>query len=227
MFFFLVRYIWLSLFRSDLDELLLNKNDASTTNGIELKNSIDVYFATCRFLSLFRENSIEYNDRLEHLCRYLLASLESENPRHSYIGVALNKELSIAWIRHIKLLLYKCCVCMEKLKPGAYLSAFYILLCWCLVNYFNLHICSISYKIVLFFFVFPETHSESLTLALYLHTMISFTSPNTWAILKSKSLTALKPGMSQLCNNVLGSLVQKGFFLSLRVCVQCLFQLDG
>lgn len=48
--------------------------------------------------------------------------------------------------------------------------------------------------------------------------MISFTSPNTWAILKSKSLTALKPGMLQLCNNVLGSLVQKGFFLTLRVC---------
>lgn len=112
------------LFRSDLDEILLMKKDASTTNDIESKNSIDVYFATCRFLSLFRENSTEYNDRLEHLCRYLLASLESENPRHSYIGVALNKELSIAWIRHIKLLLYKCCVCMEKLKPGTYLSAY-------------------------------------------------------------------------------------------------------
>lgn len=123
----------LSLFRSDLDEILLNKKDASTTKDIELINSIDVYFATCRFLSLFRDNLSEYNDRLEHLCRYLLASLESENPRHSYIGVALNKELSIAWIRHIKLLLYKCCVCMEKLKPGAYPFASYILLPRCLL----------------------------------------------------------------------------------------------
>lgn len=200
---------------------MLNKKDASTTNDIELKNSIDVYFATCRFLSLFRENSTEYNDRLEHLCRYLLASLESENPRHSYIGVALNKELSIAWIRHIKLLLYKCCVCMEKLKPGVYLSAFYILLFWFSIN------CLLPFHVNFFFcFVFTETHSESLTLALYLHTMISFTSPNTWAILKSKSLTALKPGMSQLCNNVLGSLVQKGFFLSLRVCVYGLLEPD-
>lgn len=62
-----------------------------------------------------------------------------------------------------------------------------------------------------------DTHSESLTLALYLHTLVSFTSPNTWALLKVKSLMALKPGMSQLCSNVLGALVQKGFFITLRV----------
>lgn len=140
-----------------------------------------MYHAANRFLLLFREKSPEHCERLEHLCRYLLASLESENPKLSYIGVALNKELSIAWIRHIKLLLYKCCVNMEKLKP--------------------------------------DTHSESLTLALFLHTLVSFTSPNTWALLKVKSLTVLKPGMLQLCNNVLGSLVQKGFFLTLRVCL--------
>lgn len=52
---------------------------------------------------------------------------------------------------------------------------------------------------------------------MYLHTLVSFTSPNTWALLKVKSLMALKPGMSQLCSNVLGALVQKGFFITLRV----------
>lgn len=62
-----------------------------------------------------------------------------------------------------------------------------------------------------------DTHSESLTLALYLHTLVSLTSPNTWALLRVKSLSALKPGMSQLCSNVLGALVQKGFFITLRV----------
>lgn len=98
---------------------MLSSNNKDTPNSdIELKSSVDIYHATSRFLSLFREKSPAHCDRLERLCRYLLASLESENPKYSYIGVALNKEYSIAWIRHIKLLLYKCCVCMEKLKPG-------------------------------------------------------------------------------------------------------------
>lgn len=75
----------------------------------------------------------------------------------------------------------------------------------------------IKHLSILFFFVQTETHSQSLTLALYLHTLVSFTSPNTWAILKTKSLATLKPGMQQLCSNILGALVQKGFYLSLRV----------
>lgn len=72
-------------------------------------------------------------------------------------------------------------------------------------------------NLIIDFDLSAETHSESLALALYLHTLVSFTSPNTWAILKVKSLTTLKPGMSQLCSNILGALVQKGFFLNLRV----------
>lgn len=105
-------------FRAKLDILLPMNNKDTSNVEIELKPSTDVYYAASRFLSLFKENSPAYSQRLEHLCRYLLASLESENPKLSYIGVALNKDLSIAWIRHIKLLLYKCCICMEKLKPG-------------------------------------------------------------------------------------------------------------
>ena len=167
-------------FRSDLDALLppLEATE-SNASDIELKPSIDIYNVSARFLTLFKESSPVYTKRLETLCRYLLATLASESPKLSYIGVALNKELSIAWIRHIKILLYKCCVCMQKLKP--------------------------------------ENHVESIILALYLNTLVSFTSPNTWAILKSKNLSALKPGMTQLCSNIMGALVQKGFFIALRV----------
>lgn len=103
-------------FRVDLDQLLPSNKDANADTA--LKPCTDVYVAASRFLSLFKEKSPEYTERLERLCRYLLTSLESENTKLSYIGVALNKDLSLAWIRHIKLLLYKCCVCMEKLKPG-------------------------------------------------------------------------------------------------------------
>lgn len=56
---------------------------------------------------------------------------------------------------------------------------------------------------------------------MYLHTLVSFTSPNAWALLRAQSLAGLKPGMSQLCNNILGALVQKGFFQHLKVLWQC------
>lgn len=106
--------------RAELDRLLSLNEKTETNTEIVLKPSVDVYHATSRFLSLFKEKSTAYSERLEHLCRYLLASLESENPKLSYIGVALNKDHSIAWIRHIKLLLYRCCTCMAQLKPGIY-----------------------------------------------------------------------------------------------------------
>jgi ubiquitin-protein ligase E3 B len=121
----------------------------------------------------------ESRDRLENLCRYLLASIESESPKLSYIGVALNKVYSLSWIRHMKQLLYKCCALMDTLKP--------------------------------------ETHRDSISLALMLRTLVAFTCPNSWAILKNKQLSAMKPAMQQICNNILGFLIQKGFFLTLRV----------
>lgn len=163
--------------RFEFDQLIPESLDIST-NVTELKPCIDVYHASSRFLVQFVKAKHLYYDRLERLCRYLIASLESESPKTSFIGVALNKDLSIPWIRHIKLLLYECCEHMQKLKP--------------------------------------ENHSESVSLALYLHTLVAFTSPNTWALLKSKTLASFKTGMTQLCSNIMGVLVQKGFFQALR-----------
>lgn len=162
----------------DFDALLPN-TIGDGGQPIDLKPAIDVYHAAARFLSQFNENDAVHWDRLERLCRYVIASLESDQSRTSYIGVALNKELSLLWIRHIKMLLYYCCVCMAKLKP--------------------------------------ENHRESISLALYLHTLIALTSTSSWTVLKSKALANLKSGMTQLCNNIMGGLVQKGFFQALRV----------
>lgn len=167
----------LSINRSEFDQLIPESLDISI-NPTELRSCIDIYHASSRFLGQFVKAKQLYYDRFERLCRYLIASLESESPKTSFIGVALNKDLSIPWIRHIKLLLYECCEHMQKLKP--------------------------------------EIHSESISLALYLHTLVAFTSANTWALLKAKNLSSLKPGMTQLCSNIMGALVQKGFFQALR-----------
>lgn len=47
----------------------------------------------------------------------MVASLESESTKLSYIGVALNKEYSLRWISHMKAILWKCCIYLEELRP--------------------------------------------------------------------------------------------------------------
>ena len=44
-------------------------------------------------------------DRTEKLARMLVQSLDHDNPKHSYVGVALNRDHSLAWISHMKSLL--------------------------------------------------------------------------------------------------------------------------
>jgi ubiquitin-protein ligase E3 B len=121
----------------------------------------------------------ECREKWEKVCRYLLASIETDSLKFSYISVALNKEHSLSWIRHMKKVLYICCTIVDTLKP--------------------------------------ENHQDTVTLALMLRTLVAFTCPNSWVILKSKQLAAMKPAMQQICNNILGHLIQKGFFLTLRV----------
>lgn len=124
------------------------------------------------------EKREDNRERLEQLCKYLVATLDLESPKFSYIGVFLNKELSIQWIQHIKMLLYKVCVVLQQLRP--------------------------------------EIYRDSIQLATCLHCLVAFTSTSTWALLRTKSLANLKTGMQQLCCNIMGNLVQKGFFLTLR-----------
>lgn len=156
-------------------------SEANSNVEIELKSCLQIYHAASHYLLIAKSDSEdeESRERLENLCRYLLVSIEAESPKLSYVAVALNKDHSLSWIRHIKKLLYKCCALMDTLKP--------------------------------------ETHRDTVSLALILRILVGFTCPNSWAILRNKQLSMMKPAMQQICNNVLGFLIQKGFFLSLRV----------
>lgn len=156
--------------------------EPNSNEVIELKPSLQVYQVASHYLLISWKSEKECErdrERLENFCRYLLATIESESPKLSYIGVALNKDHSLSWIRHMKQLLLKCCTIMDSLKP--------------------------------------ETHRDTVSLAIILRTLVAFTCPNSWAILRCKQLSAMKPAMQQICNNILGFLIQKGFFLSLRV----------
>lgn len=174
---FLGRCEFRLMIREKLQELIsIDKgSDAAEKQvpAVKLFQTASLFVKYCEI-----EKNEENRDQLEQLCKFLIATLDIETPKYSYIGVFLNKELSLEWIRHIKALLYKVCVVLQQLRP--------------------------------------EIYRDSLQLATYLHCLVAFTSTSTWALLRSKSLQSLKQGMQQLCCNIMGDLVQKGFFLTLR-----------
>lgn len=108
-----------------------------------------------------------------------MSSLESDSIKLSYIGVALSKEHAIAWISHVKDILWKCCDYLDDLRP--------------------------------------EFPADMRTILLYLHTLVTFTSTSTWILLRAKHMEMLKPGLNQLCANIMGHLFTKGFYLTLKV----------
>ncbi|XP_037932365.1 ubiquitin-protein ligase E3B [Teleopsis dalmanni] len=62
----------------------------------------------------------------------------------------------------------------------------------------------------------PENHTDSISLALYLHTLVVFTSPKSWGILRHKQFEKLQQAMQKICCNIQGYLVQNGFFRIMR-----------
>nr|CAH7724445.1 unnamed protein product [Callosobruchus chinensis] len=62
----------------------------------------------------------------------------------------------------------------------------------------------------------PEFANDMKSIVLYLHMLVSFTSTNTWTVLKNKNMEMLKPGMNQLCANLMGQLFHKGFYPILK-----------
>ncbi|KAG7198940.1 hypothetical protein KM043_015752 [Ampulex compressa] len=155
----------------EFDNNFLKDRDA------ELKPALDVYKIISRFLYVFKRERDQ--GRIENLCRYLVLTLESESPKISYVGVALNKDHYISWISQMKMVLHHCLIGLDNLKP--------------------------------------ELVSDHKSILLRLHTLVSFTSPGTWAVQKVRGMEKLKAGMNQLCANVMGHLVNCGFYPIMQV----------
>ncbi|KAL4711976.1 hypothetical protein ACJJTC_011283 [Scirpophaga incertulas] len=115
----LARLKFINRILEDFDQILpetSNQNTHEETNqAVELLPALDVYKVTCRLFLVF--NQERDRKRFEKLCKYIVQSLHSDSVKLSYVGVFLNKEHSLRWISHIKDLLYKCCLYLERLKP--------------------------------------------------------------------------------------------------------------
>lgn len=120
-------------------------------------------------------------ERFTKFCRYVIASLDSESPKLSYVGIALNKDHVLNWICHINNVLWKCCELFEDLRP--------------------------------------EIANDMKLILLYLHFLVSLTNTNMWMVLKNKNMEIFKSGMNQLCANLMGNLINRGFYPVLKVCI--------
>ncbi|XP_066246822.1 ubiquitin-protein ligase E3B [Euwallacea similis] len=81
----------------------------------DFKHALDVYQQGLRLLIIWQKD--RDCERFAKFCRYIVASLDCDSPKFSYVGVALNKEHVIKWISHMNNVLWKCCEYLNRLKP--------------------------------------------------------------------------------------------------------------
>eukprot|EP00092_Neocalanus_flemingeri_P034441 GFUD01037450.1.p1 GENE.GFUD01037450.1~~GFUD01037450.1.p1 ORF type:complete len:1075 (-),score=271.40 GFUD01037450.1:205-3429(-) len=143
--------------------------------GKRLKPSLETYKAAKKFMYFVGRKNV---DQFEVMLRYIIASLDSDSPKTSYVGVFLNKSHSVAWIEHIKQL------CSQT----------------------SLVIASMS----------TDHPAYSRKAAFFVLVLISFTSTNTWRLLRTAALSSLAPHMTSICHTVTGHLVQTGLLTNLR-----------
>ena len=174
--------------KEKLDSMLANPKNV---NCIELYKSLRVYLLFCREESTYVETEFE---RLEKIARFLVLSLDNDNPKKSYVGVALNKEHALAWISHMKTLLGK--------LLNIYFSTILIILLFSKYFFLNLGVfCSNITKTQL-----DSTPGQN-QLSAWLGALVAFTATATWKVFQKPSFVGLKPGMEKLCQTFLAHLL--------------------
>lgn len=140
------------------------------------RNALSIFKIARKLLFVFRQ---EDKQRFEKLCRAILASMEVENePKVWYVSLALSKDLTIAWLKQIKDVLWTCCELLKKLKP--------------------------------------DILQDNKVITLYLTMLVTFTDTSTWRIVRGKG-EALRPALTRICENIMGHLIQKGFYSVLQI----------
>ncbi|XP_033627556.1 ubiquitin-protein ligase E3B-like [Asterias rubens] len=91
-------------------------------NKHHFKPARNVFQAVHKFLMVYRDDMDK--QRLENLCRYILAGMDKEgDPKVWYVSLALSKEHVLAWITQLKTLLDLCCKYLKQLKPESPVDA--------------------------------------------------------------------------------------------------------
>ncbi|XP_072380057.1 ubiquitin-protein ligase E3B [Diabrotica undecimpunctata] len=158
----------------DFDEAI--PHTPEDISKIQYKPANEIFHHALKLLFIWKKERDK--ERFAKLCRYLVATLNSDSLKISYVGVAFNKQTVIRWISHMNEILWNCCGYLNDLKP--------------------------------------ELSGDMKSIVMYLHVLVSFTSTNTWVVLKNKNMEMFWSGMNQLCANLMGQLFHKGFYLALK-----------
>lgn len=170
---YLVRCRFNKQIRKEIDALLSIPKEPDAEYKPSFQSATDVFHLLQKFLMVFKE--VEDMQRFEYLCRYILATMNSETLTKSvFVSVILSKDLVVAWIDQVKRLLWRSCLYFKTLKP--------------------------------------ESQRDLKMITCLLHLLITFTSTQSWKFLSAKNGDSLKPGMNQLCKNLMGHLNSKGFY---------------
>ncbi|KAG8189904.1 hypothetical protein JTE90_018685 [Oedothorax gibbosus] len=86
------------------------------TEEKKLQPAVDMYKIIRRLMYVINEDNSD-KERFEKVCKYIIASVETDSLKKSYIAVSFNKEFAVQWIHHIKTLLWQCCAYLKTLKP--------------------------------------------------------------------------------------------------------------
>uniref|UniRef100_A0A0P4WEM7 Ubiquitin-protein ligase E3B n=1 Tax=Scylla olivacea TaxID=85551 RepID=A0A0P4WEM7_SCYOL len=171
----LVRAAYKRKTREKFDQLFGTEPMAQDQTAV-LPPALDAFHRITEFIKIFRLKTD--GKRFEILTRYLLASMDSDNIKLTYVSCGMNKDLTLQWIHQIKDILFACCGILEELQP--------------------------------------EISKENRLLSLYLHLLLTFTGTSTWKILRVQSFEPLKPSLNKLTENVMGDLVSRGLYSTLK-----------
>lgn len=162
--------------RKEVGNLLQIPQDPDSEYKPTFRPALDVFKTVKKFLFIFKPEKDQQN--FEYLCRYILATMNTDGVKHSYVSMAMNKVFVLDWIHQLKELLWTCCTLFRTLRPE----------------------CAKDLKVI----------------TVCLSMLVTFTATSTWKILKGKTGEALRPGMNQLCNNVMGDLNTRGMYPTLQ-----------
>lgn len=96
--------------RQDFDETFTDFSEKS-----KLPVALDMYKIIRKFLFVINED--DDRERFEKICKYIITSIDSDSLKKSYISVAFNKDHAVAWIHHLKTLLWQCSIYLKSVKP--------------------------------------------------------------------------------------------------------------
>lgn len=100
--------------REKFDELFGTEPIAPDQTPV-LPQALDAFQAILGFINIYKEKRDE--KRFEILTRYLLASMDSDNIKLTYVSCGMNKDLTLQWIHQIKDILYLACEILGDLHP--------------------------------------------------------------------------------------------------------------